>query len=111
MLKRVKRRYLALRIDFDGALNERDFLDAIWAAITRLYGEYGASQTGLALLHFDEEQKTAMIRVSLVALQQVRAALVSITRISGKDAAVHVRAVSGTVKSLREKENADEERF
>jgi RNase P/RNase MRP subunit POP5 len=94
---------LALQVDFDGALSERDLLDAIWAAITRLYGEYGASQTGLALLHFDEEQRTAMIRVSLVALQQVRAALVSIIRISGKDAAVHVRAVSGTIKSLREK--------
>jgi RNase P/RNase MRP subunit POP5 len=47
-----------------------------------------------------------MIRVSLVALQQVRAALVSITRISGKDAAVHVKSVSGTIKSLREKEVA-----
>ncbi len=102
-MKRIRRRYLALQIDFDSALGERDFLDAIWAAITRLYGEYGASQTGLALLHFDEENKTAIIRVSLVALQQIRTAIVSITRISGKDAAVHVKAVSGTVKSLREK--------
>jgi ribonuclease P/MRP protein subunit POP5 len=105
-LKRVKRRYLALQIEFDGALSERDFLDTVWAGIARLYGEYGASQTGLALLHFDEEQKTAMIRVSLVALQQVRAALVSITRISGKAAAVHVKSVSGTIKSLRDKKVA-----
>ena len=102
-MKRVKRRYLALQIDFDGALCERDFIETVWAAITRLYGEYGASQTGLAMLNFDEEQKTAMIRISLATLQQVRAALVSITRISGKDAAVHVTTISGTIKSLRDK--------
>jgi RNase P/RNase MRP subunit POP5 len=68
-----------------------------------LYGEYGASQTGLALVDFNEEEKTAIIRVSLITLQQVRAAIASITRIAGKDAAIHVVAVSGTIKSLRDK--------
>jgi RNase P/RNase MRP subunit POP5 len=102
-LKRVKRRYLALQIDFDGALGEREFLDTVWAAITRLYGEYGASRTDLRLLHFDEAKKIALIRVSLAALDQVRAALVSVIKISDKDAAVHVKTVSGTIKSIREK--------
>ena len=103
MLKRVKRRYLAVQIDFDGALNQLDFLDAVWAAVKRLFGEFGASQTGLALIDFNEESRTSIIRVSLATLQQVRAAIASITRISGKDAAMHVIAISGTVKSLREK--------
>ena len=102
-MKRVKRRYLAVQIDFDGALSQLDFLDAVWAAVKRLFGEFGASQTGLALIDFNEESRTSIIRVSLATLQQVRAAIASITRISGKDAAVHVIAVSGTVKSLREK--------
>lgn len=102
-MKRVKRRYLAVRVDFDGTLSQRDFLDAVWAAVTRLYGEHGASQTGLALVDFNEEEKTAIIRVSLVTLQQVRAAISSITRITGKDAAIHVVAVSGTIKSLNGK--------
>jgi len=105
-LKRVKRRYLALQIDFNDVLGEREFWETVWAAVTRLYGEYGASQTGLVLLHFDGEKKTALIRVSLAVLHQVRAALVSITKISGKDAAVHVKAVSGTIKSLRDKKVA-----
>jgi RNase P/RNase MRP subunit POP5 len=90
-------------VDFDGTLSQRDFLDAVWAAVTRLYGEYGASQTGLALVDFNEEEKTAIIRVSLITLQQVRAAISSITRITGKDAAIHVVAVSGTIKSLNGK--------
>ncbi len=100
-MKRVKRRYLAVQVDSEGTLNQREFLDAVWNAITRLYGEYGASQTGLALLDFDEDSKIAVIRVSLTTLQQVRAALASITHITGREAAVHVKAVSGTIKSLR----------
>jgi RNase P/RNase MRP subunit POP5 len=88
-------------LDLEGTLSQRDFLDTAWNAIARLYGEYGASQTGLTLLDFNEEEKTAVIRVSLTTLQQVRAALASITHITGREAAVHVTAVSGTIKSLR----------
>jgi ribonuclease P/MRP protein subunit POP5 len=102
-LKRVKRRYLAVQVDVDGGLSQRDFLDAVWAAVTKLYGEFGASQTGLALVDFDEEKKIAIIRASLTTLQQVRAAIATITRVAGKDAAIHVTAVSGTIKSLRKK--------
>jgi RNase P/RNase MRP subunit POP5 len=90
-------------VESDSAVTEREFLDAVWNAITRLYGEHGASQTALALVIFDEEKKTAMIRVALPMLQNVRAAITSITRIAGKEAAVHVTAISGTVKSLHEK--------
>lgn len=99
----MKRRYLAVQIDYDGVLSQREFLDAVWSAVTRLYGEYGASQTGMALIYFDEENKTAIIRVSLLMLQQVRASIASITRMKGEEAAVHVTVISGTIKSLHEK--------
>jgi RNase P/RNase MRP subunit POP5 len=98
----VKRRYLALQIESESAMDSRELLDAIWQAITRLYGEYGASQTGLALINFNEENKTALIRVSLTMLQQVRASLVTITQIKNKQTAIHVTAISGTIKSLNE---------
>ena len=71
--------------------------------MTKLYGEVGASQAGLSLVDYDEERKTAVLRVWLAAMQQVRASLASITRLVGKDSAVHVLAISGTLKSLREK--------
>jgi RNase P/RNase MRP subunit POP5 len=100
-LKRIRRRYLTLQVDMEGTLNQREFLDAVWNAIMRLYGEHGASQTNLALVNFDEESKTAVIRVSLTTLQQVRAALASITHLMSRVAAVHVVAVSGTLESLR----------
>jgi RNase P/RNase MRP subunit POP5 len=78
-------------------------MDAVWGAVTKLYGEYGASLTGLTLIDYNEEKKTAVIRVALAAVGMVRTSLASILSIANREAAVHVVAVSGTIKSLREK--------
>ncbi len=99
-MKRIKRRYLALQLECEGLPTERELMDAIWAAVTKLYGEVGASLTGLTLIDFDVERKVAVVRVSLVALGMVRASLATVTSIAGKEAAVHVLAVSGTLKAL-----------
>ena len=99
-MKRVKRRYLALQIDIDGAPSLKEFMDAVWSAVVKLYGEYGASLTSLVLIDYDPEKKTAMIRTSLATLDLVRASLASITCLADRDAAVHVLAVSGTIKAL-----------
>jgi len=102
-LKRVKRRYLALQLDSDGLPSGKEFIDAVWGAVTKLYGEHGASQTSLALINYDMEKKTAVVRTSLVTLDLVRASLATITSVAGNEAAVHVTAISGTIKALNEK--------
>ncbi len=79
---------------------EREFIDAVWGSVTRLYGEVGASMTGLALIGFDVERKIAVVRVSLVTLPMARASLAAITSLVGREASVHVLAVSGTIKAL-----------
>ena len=99
-MKRVKRRYLALQVESEAPPTEREFVDALWAAVTRLYGEVGASQTSLSLIDMDVESKVAVIRVSLAALNMIRASLATITSIAGKDASVRVLSVSGTLKAL-----------
>ena len=99
-MKRIKRRYLALQLECEGLPTERELMDAIWAAVTKLYGEVGASLTGLTLIDFDVERKVAVVRVSLAALDMVRASLATVTSIGGREAAVHVLAVSGTLKAL-----------
>lgn len=99
-MKRTKRRYLALQLDCEGLPSEREFMDAVWAAVTKLYGEVGASLTGLALINFDFERKIFVVRTSLASLQLVRASLVTITSVAGIDASVHVLTISGTLKSL-----------
>ena len=102
-MKRVKRRYLALQIETEQMPLEREFADAAWASIAKLYGEYGASQAGLLLIAYDVERKTAVIRTALSTLSLVRASLASITLLAGRRASVHVVAVSGTIKSLYER--------
>lgn len=99
-MKRVKRRYLALRWEAAATPTEREFIDAVWASVTRLYGEVGASQTGLSLISFDSEDHVAVIRVSLAALGVVKASLAALTSVCGKEASVQVLAVSGTLKAL-----------
>lgn len=99
-MKRVKRRYLALQLESEGMPTEREFMDSVWAAVTKLYGEVGASLTGLALINFDVERKIFVVRTSLASLPMVRASLATVTGVAGKGASVHVLAVSGTLKAL-----------
>jgi RNase P/RNase MRP subunit POP5 len=101
-MKRIKRRYLALQLDADSAFGEREFMESVWGALTRLYGEYGASLASLALISFDSEGKRAVLRANLSVVDNVRAALASVTSVAGVAVAVHVLAVSGTIKALRE---------
>ena len=100
MLKRIRRRYLALEIDSDGLFDSREFLDAVWSAVLKLYGEYGASRAGLTLIDYDMEKRFAVIRTVHTAVDMVRAALASMTRIGNKPVAIHILRVSGTIRSL-----------
>jgi RNase P/RNase MRP subunit POP5 len=102
-VKRQKRRYLALQLDVDCVPSDRDFLDAVWASMTKLYGEVGASLAGLALISYDCEGKMAVLRANLVAADNVRAAIAAMTTLGGKAAAVHVLAVSGTIRALHKR--------
>jgi len=99
-LKRIKRRYIALQLESEGLPTEREFMDTVWSAVTKLYGEVGASLTGLALINFDGERKILVVRISLASLPLVRASLATITGVAGRGASVHVLAVSGTLKAL-----------
>jgi ribonuclease P/MRP protein subunit POP5 len=99
-VKRTKRRYLALQLECEGVPSEREVMDALWASVTKLYGEVGASLTGLALISFDIERKVVVVRTSLVSLPPVRASLAAVTSVAGKPASVHVLVVSGTLKAL-----------
>jgi RNase P/RNase MRP subunit POP5 len=103
LLKKTRARYLALTIDSDGMFGSREFMTAVWDAVLRLYGECGASRTGLALIDYDAEKRLAILRTVHTAVDMVRAALASITKIRYKPVAIHVLAVSGTIKALSEK--------
>ncbi|XHH10005.1 MAG: Rpp14/Pop5 family protein [Candidatus Bathyarchaeia archaeon] len=102
-MKRVKRRYLALQLELEGVPGEKELLDALWGSVARLYGEVGASLTSLALISFDASRNVAVVRTSLETFDMVRASFACVTSVGGREAAVHVLAVSGTIKALFEK--------
>ncbi len=99
-MKRVKRRYLAVQLECDVLPTEREFMDTVWASVSRMYGETGASLTGLALIDFSAERKLFVIRAFLASLSSVRASLATVTCVAGEPASLHVLAISGTLKAL-----------
>ncbi|MCW4019892.1 MAG: Rpp14/Pop5 family protein, partial [Candidatus Bathyarchaeota archaeon] len=80
-----------------------DLYDAVWASVLKLFGEYGASQTDLALVEYVSEKRQAILRCSHKALDLVKASLAAITEIKNGKATVHIILVSGTLKALRRK--------
>jgi len=101
LLKRTKRRYLALRIDSTETIDQKELMNAIWNSITKLYGEHGASQTALTLIDYSMDKKQATIRVANAAVDTTRAALAAVTKTENKTLAIHVLKTSGTIKALK----------
>jgi RNase P/RNase MRP subunit POP5 len=99
----VKQRYLALKIESPESFEEEDVKDAVWSTVTQLFGEYGASQAGLFLVHYDRQRKEAVLRCSHKALSMVHASVASVTKIKGEPATMHVLRVSGTLRALGKK--------
>ena len=103
MIKREKRRYLALEVVGEQPLNEGIILDAVQASVNRLFGEYGASKTNLKLIKYLPERGQVVVRCSHKMLEEIRAAIASTVEVNGKTAAIHVVGVSGTLKALSKK--------
>ena len=103
MIKREKRRYLALNVLSEQPFDERQVLDAVQASVLRLFGEYGASKVELKLIKGIPEKRQLVLRCSHLMLEKIRAAIASTVEVAGKPAAVHVVDVSGTLKALSKK--------
>jgi len=101
--RRMRKRYLAFKVVSEQSVSKGDVADAVWNAVLQLFGEYGASQTNLALIEYDPEECWGIIRCSHRAVEMVRASVASVTEINEKPIAIHVLGVSGTLKALRRK--------
>ena len=102
MIKREKRRYLALKIEGKNP-NEQKVLAAIKASIRTLFGDYGASQAKIKLIEYLPDKRRMIIRCSHSMLEQIRAAITSIIEVNEKKIAIHILGVSGTLKALSRK--------
>lgn len=97
----MRRRYLAIKIVSQEKVSEKEFFDAVWTAVLRLFGEYGASKTSLAIIEFNGRDGWAVLRCSHEAVEIVEAAVASVREINQQPAVLHVLRVSGTLKALR----------
>lgn len=100
---RKRKRYLALKVLSETPPRAKDVKRTIWNAVLQLFGEYGASQTNLALIEYDSEKFQAILRCSHEALDMVKTSIASVTDMNEKSAAIHVLDVSGTLKTLRKR--------
>lgn len=98
-----RHRYLALKIESNKTFDKRTLLNKIWNSLTRLYGEYGASKANLVLIDYKPEEGFAILRCNNNGILMVRAAIAIITQIMEAQVAIHVLAISGTIKALRRK--------
>jgi len=106
MIRQLRPRYLAIQISSDASFEEEDVKEVVWDAVLQLFGEYGASKTGLFLIDYDKKKKQVVFRCSHNALSIVHASIASITKIRSKPAAFHVSKISGTLKALGKKRAA-----
>ncbi len=105
MIRHARPRYLAIQVDSENLFEGDDIKNAVWNNVLQLFGEYGASKTGLFLISYDETKKQAVLRCSHKALPMVHAAVASITRIKEQPTTIHVLKISGTIKALDKKLN------
>lgn len=94
---------MALKIEAERPFDSRGLMNTLWAAVMKLYGEYGASRVGMSMIDYDAEKGFVIIRAALEAVDMVRTALASIMNVDGQPATIHVLSISGTIKALHER--------
>ena len=106
MIKREKRRYLALKVETEQSISEQEVFSAVQESVIRLFGEYGISKANLKFIKYIQENGQFVFRCSHVMLDNVRAAITSIISLNGKNVTIHVINVSGTLKGLNKKQKS-----
>ena len=104
MIKREKRRYLALKVETEHPISEQEVFSAVQDSILRLFGEYGASKANIKFIKYIQENGEFVFRCSHIMLDNIRAAITSIITLNGKNVTIHVINVSGTLKGLAKKQ-------
>jgi len=103
LIRRVRQRYLVIKVEGEEPFEEQDIRDAVWSAVLQLFGEYGASRAGLFLVEYDKQKEQGVLRCSHKALTMVQASVASVAKIKDKPVALHVLRISGTLRALRRK--------
>jgi len=104
---RPRWRYVAVGIETwpDAEVTRRSFQRRLWFAAQNLLGDPGSADADLTVLSvsFADGVGEALVRVRREHLEDARAAIACVHRISRQPVRVTVRGVSGTVRACEEK--------
>lgn len=103
MPRQVRRRYVAVKVDSEQNIDERDVIAAVYDSLLDLFGEYGASIAELVFIDYDPKTNYAILRCNHKALEMVKASIVAVKEMGGKKTATQIINVSGTIKALRKR--------
>lgn len=98
---RPRRRYVIFVADSEEPLSSRDLTSEIRSAQISLFGDEGAASNSLKLISFRSE--VGILRCDHKHIRDTRVILATICSVGGIRAAMHVKGVSGTIKSATEK--------
>lgn len=99
---RQRNRYLNFRIVSDIPISRKDAVDAIWSSFVSMWGQVGASKTGMWVMDYIPQTKNGIVKVNHNSVKQLRSAISSVTAISGARARIDVKRSSGTLRKARE---------
>ncbi len=92
---------MAFEVEAEGEFSPKDLMSEIHSVQFSLFGDAGAGDNRLNLIFFDGSR--GLLRFGHLHGQQTRAILACIQSVRGIRAALHVKDISGTIKSAREK--------
>ena len=89
----------------DADVSRWDFQRAVWYAAGNLLGDPGSADADCRVLHFRFEDGTgeAVVRARRGEVGPARAALACVSEVDGHPVGLHVRGVSGTVRTCEER--------
>ncbi len=99
---REKKRYLAFEVVCESEpVDRKALLDEVFFATQTLVGDAGSSEIGYRLIDFNGTR--GIMRVSLMGVEDARAAMATVCSIKGSRAAIRVLGISGTIRGAIEK--------
>ena len=98
-MMRDKKRYLQLKI-IGGKLDEKKAKHLVYDAVFSFLGEKTAGKAGVSLKSFDAEKQLVVVKCDLKFLEQTIAALALKRFFEGRDVALRLEKISGSVSNV-----------
>ena len=98
---RQRKRYMALEIESEEPVSEKDLAQEIHSAQAALFGDLGTSRNRLSLICFNG--RFGLLRCNYLCISETRAVLATIRAIASTRAAIRIKGTSGTIRAATEK--------